>query len=160
MILLKTDLISPKIDITRSPPLPLHLALRRCERVFHALRGRGPGEPLVMVHGNPTWSFFFVSWIKGLSSRYRCIAPDHIGCGLSARPRSFGIRLPSPQPGDDLHAFIGTLGLEKKITLVLHDWGGMIGAAFAVCHPERIARLVVLNTAAFPKPSTNPCHGR
>jgi len=157
MILLKTDLISPKIDITpfrHLYPFISHFADVNGFSMHYVDEGRG--EPLVMVHGNPTWSFFFRELIKGLSSRYRCIAPDHIGCGLSARPGAseYGFRLRNR--ADDLHAFIGTLGLEKKITLVLHDWGGMIGAAFAVCHPERIARLVVLNTAAFPKPKHKP----
>jgi haloalkane dehalogenase len=116
----------------------------------------GQGEPLVMLHGNPTWSFYFRELIKGLSTGYRCIAPDHIGCGLSARPRAseYGFRLRNRV--DDLLAFIGTIGLQKNITLIVHDWGGMIGAAYAVRHPERIARLVILNTAAFLKPRGKP----
>jgi haloalkane dehalogenase len=116
----------------------------------------GRGEPVVMLHGNPTWSFFYRELIKGLSSQYRCIAPDHIGCGLSARPRAseYGFRLGNRIA--DISSFIETLGLKKKITLVLHDWGGMIGAGFAVRCPERIARLVVLNTAAFLKPAGKP----
>jgi haloalkane dehalogenase len=116
----------------------------------------GQGEPLVMLHGNPTWSFFFRELIKGLSADYRCMAPDHIGCGLSARPRAseYGFHLRNRV--DDIDAFIGTFGLHKKITLIVHDWGGMIGAAFAVRHPERIGRLVILNTAAFLKPKDKP----
>jgi haloalkane dehalogenase len=116
----------------------------------------GRGEPVVMLHGNPTWSFYYRELIKGLTINYRCIAPDHIGCGLSARPRGseYGFRLSNRVA--DLTSFIETLGLKEKITLVLHDWGGLIGAAFAVRHPQRIARLVVLNTAAFLKPSHKP----
>jgi haloalkane dehalogenase len=116
----------------------------------------GRGEPLVMLHGNPTWSFYFRELIKGLSGGYRCIAPDHIGCGLSARPRvtEYGFRLRNRV--DDIEAFFGAVGLSKNLTLVVHDWGGMIGAAFAVRHPERIARLVILNTAAFLKPAGKP----
>jgi haloalkane dehalogenase len=116
----------------------------------------GEGEPVVMLHGNPTWSFYFRELIKGLAAGYRCIAPDHIGCGLSARPRAseYGFRLRNRI--DDIDAFIGTIGLRKDITLILHDWGGMIGAAFALRHPERIARLVILNTAAFLKPANKP----
>jgi haloalkane dehalogenase len=116
----------------------------------------GEGEPVILLHGNPTWSFYFRELIKGLSPAYRCIAPDHIGCGLSARPRAFeyGFRLRNRI--DDIEAFIDGLGLVKDITLVVHDWGGMIGAGFAVRHPERIARLVVLNTAAFLKPEAKP----
>jgi haloalkane dehalogenase len=116
----------------------------------------GAGEPVVLLHGNPTWSFYFRKLISGLAPAYRCIAPDHIGCGLSARPggAEYGFRLRNRI--DDIEAFIDTLGLEKDMTLVVHDWGGMIGAGFAVRHPERIARLVVLNTAAFLKPEGKP----
>jgi haloalkane dehalogenase len=146
-----------QIDITRFRrlyPFTPHVAEVNGFSMHYLDEGRG--EPLVMVHGNPTWSFFFRELIRGLSNRYRCIAPDHIGCGLSARPRAseYGFRLRNRV--DDFHAFIEALGLEKKITLVVHDWGGMIGAAFAVGCPERIARLVILNTAAFPKPARKP----
>jgi haloalkane dehalogenase len=130
---------------------------------FVEVRGRrmhfvdeGSGDPLVMLHGNPTWSFFFRPLIAGLSSGYRCIAPDHIGCGLSARPGAdeYGFRL--QDRAADLEAFVDRLRLSRPITLVLHDWGGAIGAAFAVRHPERIARLVLFNTAAFRKPPGKP----
>lgn len=116
----------------------------------------GEGEPVVLLHGNPTWSFYFRELVKGLAHAYRCIAPDHIGCGLSARPgpSEYGFRLRNRV--DDIEAFIAALGLEKDITLVVHDWGGMIGSAFAVRHPQRISRLVVLNTAAFLKPEAKP----
>jgi pimeloyl-ACP methyl ester carboxylesterase len=112
----------------------------------------GKGETVLMLHGNPTWSFYYRELIKGLSQAHRCIAPDHIGCGLSARPGAseYGFRLRNRI--DDIEAFIETLGLEKDITLVVHDWGGMIGAGLAVRNPDRISRLVVLNTAAFLKP--------
>jgi haloalkane dehalogenase len=112
----------------------------------------GRGEPIVMLHGNPTWSFYFRELIGGLAPGYRCIAPDHIGCGLSDRPTDaeYGFRLQDRV--DDLEALLSGLALDRPISLVLHDWGGMIGAAFAVRHPERVARLVVLNTAAFLKP--------
>jgi haloalkane dehalogenase len=116
----------------------------------------GRGEPLVMLHGNPTWSFFFRGLIQGLSPAYRCIAPDHIGCGLSARPAAaaYGFRLQDRV--DDLDAFLAALSLDRRITLIVHDWGGIIGAAYAVRRPERIARLVVFNTAAFLKPAGKP----
>ena len=109
----------------------------------------GAGEPLVMLHGNPTWSFYFRELVKGLAPRYRCIAPDHIGCGLSAKPGpdAYDYRLQSRVA--DLTAFLDHLALEQKITLVVHDWGGAIGMAYAVAHPQRIRRLVILNTAAF-----------
>jgi haloalkane dehalogenase len=109
----------------------------------------GKGEPLVMVHGNPTWSFYFRRLIEGFSDRFRCIVPDHIGCGLSDKPteKKYDFRLKSRV--DDLEFFLEKLRVKNDITLVLHDWGGMIGSAFATRHPERIKRLVILNTAAF-----------
>jgi haloalkane dehalogenase len=116
----------------------------------------GRGEPVVMLHGNPTWSFYFRELITGLSSDCRAIAPDHIGCGLSEKPdsRDYGFSLANRAA--DLEAFMSRLGIEKNITLVLHDWGGAIGAAYAVRFPERICRLIVMNTAAFRKPAHKP----
>lgn len=118
---------------------------------YHYL-DEGSGKPIVMLHGNPTWSFYFRELIKGLSSRYRTIAPDHIGCGLSEKPGMdrYDYRLKSRV--DDLAALIDHLGLSRDITLVLHDWGGAIGMAYALRHPDRIARLILMNTAAFLPP--------
>lgn len=116
----------------------------------------GSGEPVLMLHGNPTWCFFYRNLIGRLAPRYRCIAPDHIGCGLSERPsrRAYGFRLADRVA--DLESFVSRLELDRPVTLVLHDWGGAIGAAFAVRQPERIARLVLFNTAAFRKPPGKP----
>jgi len=113
----------------------------------------GQGEPIVMVHGNPTWSFYYRKLIKALSKRYRSIAPDHIGCGLSDKPgvTEYDYRLHSRI--DDLDNLLGSLTTDEKITLILHDWGGMIGMAYALRHPEKICRLVVMNTAAFLPPT-------
>jgi len=110
---------------------------------------QGAGDPVVMLHGNPTWSFYFRNLIKGLSSQFRTIAPDHMGCGLSDKPDSdqYDYRLKSRV--DDLEHLLDTLGINRNITLVLHDWGGMIGMAYALRHPERIRRIVIMNTAAF-----------
>jgi cis-3-alkyl-4-acyloxetan-2-one decarboxylase len=115
---------------------------------YHYL-DEGAGEPIVMLHGNPTWSFYFRSLVKGLSSKYRCLVPDHIGCGLSAKPDEtrYDFRLRSRV--EDLGIFLDRLKIKKDLTLILHDWGGMIGMAYAVKYPERIKRMVILNTAAF-----------
>jgi haloalkane dehalogenase len=113
----------------------------------------GSGEPIIMIHGNPTWSFFFRELIKGLSKHYRTIAPDHIGCGLSEKPgiKQYDFRLKSRI--EDLEFFLNKLSLTQKITLVLHDWGGIIGIAYALRHLEKIGRLIIMNTAAFlPRP--------
>lgn len=105
-----------------------------------------------MLHGNPTWSFYYRNLVLALRRQYRCIVPDHIGCGLSDKPGDdrYDYRLKSRV--NDLDALLRHLGLEAPLTLVVHDWGGMIGFAWAVEHPERIAKMVVLNTAAFPLP--------
>ena len=116
----------------------------------------GRGEPVIMLHGNPTWSFYFRELIQGLSGRYRAVAPDHIGCGLSDTPRPCAYAYRLKNRVDDLEALLAHLGLTRDITLVLHDWGGMIGAAYALRHVHRIARLIVLNTAAFLKPGGKP----
>jgi len=112
----------------------------------------GEGEPIVMVHGNPTWSFYFRELIKALSPQYRTIVPDHIGCGLSDKPdsKSYDYRLKNRV--DDLEVLIQNLVVKEKITLVLHDWGGFIGMGYALRHPERIDRFILMNTAAFLPP--------
>jgi haloalkane dehalogenase len=113
----------------------------------------GSGSPIVMLHGNPTWSFYYRHLIDRFSSGYRTIAPDHIGCGLSDKPSLSEYPYTLEQRVADIDAFLSTLNLEEKITLVVHDWGGMIGMAWAVDHPERIERIVILNTAAFFPPA-------
>lgn len=113
----------------------------------------GEGEVLVMLHGNPTWSFYWRNLVAGLSDRYRVIAPDHVGCGLSDKPddRRYGYVL--ARRVADLEALLEHLNITRSITLVVHDWGGMIGMSYATRHPERIKRLIVLNTAGFGLPA-------
>jgi haloalkane dehalogenase len=119
---------------------------------YHYL-DEGRGDPIVMVHGNPTWSFYFRELVKALSDQYRTIVPDHIGCGLSDKPcpADYDYRLKSRV--DNLEGLVDYLEIREKITLIVHDWGGMIGMAYALRHPQKIGRLVVLNTAAFLLPA-------
>jgi len=112
---------------------------------FHYI-DEGRGETLLMLHGNPTWSFYYRTLVKGLRDKYRCVVPDHIGCGLSDKPQKYNYTL--AQHIDNLEALIGHLQL-KDITLVVHDWGGAIGLGYAVRNPHNIKRLVLFNTAAF-----------
>lgn len=112
----------------------------------------GSGEPVVMVHGNPTWSFYYRALIRDLREQYRAIAPDHIGCGLSDKPSSSHYRYTLQSRIDDLECLIERVTGPEKITLIVHDWGGMIGMAYAARHPEKIGRLIILNTAAFLPP--------
>ncbi|MBT3921667.1 MAG: alpha/beta fold hydrolase [Nitrospina sp.] len=99
-----------------------------------------------MLHGNPTWSFYYRNLILGLKDSYRCVVPDHMGMGKSDKPQDYPYTL--SQHIDNLEQLVNHLGLDD-ITLVVHDWGGAIGMGFAVRHPERIRRLVIFNTAAF-----------
>ncbi|MEA3362280.1 MAG: alpha/beta fold hydrolase [Thermodesulfobacteriota bacterium] len=120
---------------------------------YHYL-DEGQGDPVVMLHGNPSWSFYYRNLVRELRSDYHVIVPDHIGCGLSDKPADSQYSFTLEQRVDDLDALLHYLNLKKKITLVVHDWGGMIGMAWASRHPERIARLVILNTAAFHLPAS------
>ncbi|MBK8024210.1 MAG: alpha/beta fold hydrolase [Chloroflexi bacterium] len=105
------------------------------------------GEPIVMVHGNPVWSFVYRKLIAGLSDRYRCIAPDHIGFGQSDKPYAWTY-LPQHHAAN-LEYLLLDLDL-RDITLVVQGWGGPIGLSYAVEHPERVKRLVILNTWMWP----------
>ncbi len=118
---------------------------------YHYLdEGRGP--PVVMVHGNPTWSFYYRDLVLALRDQYRAVAPDHMGCGRSDKPDDSRYQYTLERRVQDLGALIDYLDFDK-VTLVVHDWGGMIGLTWATQNLERIARLVVLNTGAFPLPA-------
>jgi len=103
-------------------------------------------EAVLMLHGNPTWSFFYRDLIRQLAPHLRCVAPDHIGMGLSEKPEVYPYTL--DRRIGDIAALVRTLGL-KHIRLVVHDWGGAIGFGLATRYPELIDRIVILNTAAF-----------
>ena len=114
---------------------------------YHYLdEGPRDAEPLVFVHGNPTWSFFWRHAILALRERYRCIAVDHVGCGLSDKPARYEYRL--ARHVENLRELSRALDL-SRVTLVAHDWGGPIGLGFASRERERIGRIVLLNTSVF-----------
>lgn len=125
--------------------------LDRNGQQYHYLN-EGTGEPVVMVHGNPSWSFYYRNLVSALSTHYQCIVPDHIGCGLSDKPDDKDYDYTLANRIDDLEALLEHLDVKENITLVVHDWGGMIGMGYAARYPERIKRLVILNTAAFHLP--------
>lgn len=106
----------------------------------------GQGSPLVMVHGNPTWSFYFRELIRAFRDRFRVIAVDHIGCGMSDKPQRYPYTL--RRHTGNLTSLIDDLGLDN-VTLVVHDWGGAIGFGWAVRNAARYRRGVVFNTAAW-----------
>jgi len=103
-------------------------------------------EAVLMVHGNPTWSFFYREVVKTLSPRMRCIVPDHIGCGLSDKPQGWDYTLPNHIA--NLRALVDSLAL-KRVHLIVHDWGGPIGLGAMLPQAEKLGRVVILNTAAF-----------
>lgn len=103
----------------------------------------------LFVHGNPTWSFYWRNLILGLHDQHRCVAVDHMGCGLSDKPQTYPYSL--RQHTANLVALIDELNLQN-ITLVAHDWGGAIGLGAAVARRDKFSRLVLLNTGAFPPP--------
>jgi haloalkane dehalogenase len=113
----------------------------------------GHGPPVVMVHGNPTWSFYYRDIVRRLRDRYRCIVPDHVGCGPSDQPSADQYPYSLERRVADLSALLDHLKLDRDVTLIVHDWGGMIGTAWASRFPERVNRLVILNTAAFRIPA-------
>jgi haloalkane dehalogenase len=114
----------------------------------------GTGSPVVMVHGNPSWSFYYRNLAKKLRDHHRVIVPDHIGCGYSDKPPLEDYPYTLERRVSDFSEAMDRLELGDDITLVVHDWGGMIGMSWAVEHPERVKRIVVLNTGAFPLPSS------
>jgi len=127
-----------------------HLELDGGVRMHYLDCGDGPA--VVMVHGNPTWSFYYRDLVGTLSHAHRCVVPDHIGCGYSDKPDDDVYPYTLARRIDDLCALIDHAIPEGPIDLVLHDWGGMIGMGWAVRHPERVRRIVLLNTAAFRNP--------
>lgn len=115
---------------------------------YHYL-DEGAGRPLLMVHGNPTWSFYWRDLVREFRDRYRCVAVDHIGCGLSDKPADYPYNL--KQHGENLVKLIEKLDLQDA-TLLVHDWGGAIGLYAALQVPERFSKIVLFNTGAFPPP--------
>jgi haloalkane dehalogenase len=106
----------------------------------------GSGPPLLMLHGNPTWSFTYREMIKGLRDRYRCIAPDLPGFGLSEAPTGFGFT--AREHAEAIGRLVDELDL-RDATLLVQDWGGPIGFDVAGRRPDRFVRYVVGNTWAW-----------
>lgn len=106
----------------------------------------GKGEPMLMLHGNPTWSFYYRNLVAEFSQSHRVIVPDHIGCGLSDKPQDYEYTL--KQHIDNLERLVAELKL-KDFVLVVHDWGGAIGFGLLKRHPELVKKIVILNTAAY-----------
>ncbi len=117
---------------------------------YHYL-DRGSGPVILCVHGNPTWSFYYRAVVHRFAATHRVIAVDHIGCGWSDKPKRSAFPYTLAAHRDNLLRLIDELDL-RSITLLAHDWGGAIGLAAAVRRVERMAGIILLNTAAFPPP--------
>ena len=115
--------------------------------------GPRDGEVVVMLHGNPSWSYYWRNLVSGLSDKYRCIVPDHIGMGFSDKPDDSAYDYTLQSRVDDVEALLKHLGITGPVTLAVHDWGGMIGFGWALSHAQQVKRLVITNTAAFPLPA-------
>lgn len=165
------------------PFSPQRLEVRPGISMSYLDEGPRDGEVVVMVHGNPSWSYYWRHLVLGLRDRYRCIVPDHVGMGLSDKPDDGGGVLPPRVPAparrtsdgahrssdpaplydytlasrvQDLATLLDRLGITGPVTLAVHDWGGMIGFGWALAHMPQVKRLVILNTAAFPLPEAKP----
>lgn len=105
-----------------------------------------------MVHGNPSWSFMYRNLVNGLRNQFRVVVPDHIGCGLSDHPGPLEYPYTLQRRIQDFKKILDSLNLDRPISLVVHDWGGLIGLSYATRYPNRVSRLVVLNSTAFHVP--------
>ena len=115
-------------------------------RMSYLDEGPRGDEAVLFLHGNPTWSFYYRDLVRELSPKIRCIAPDHVGMGLSDKPAGHDYRLAARIA--DIEALVESLGL-RRIHLVVHDWGGAIGFGLAVRNPGRVGKIAIMNTAAF-----------
>jgi haloalkane dehalogenase len=116
-------------------------------KLHYVDEGPKDAPAMLMLHGNPTWSFYYRNLIRAFSDTHRVVVPDHIGCGRSDKPQDYAYTLDGHV--ENAKKLVDELGLEN-VTLVVHDWGGAIGMGLALRRPNLAARFVVLNTAAFP----------
>ncbi|MDQ2702681.1 MAG: alpha/beta fold hydrolase [Pseudomonadota bacterium] len=148
------------------PFQPRRIEVRPGIAMSYLDEGPRDGEVIVMLHGNPSWSYYWRHLVAGLgdpasAKSYRCIVPDHVGMGLSDKPDDAADASPRydytlQSRVDDLATLLDKLGITGPVTLAVHDWGGMIGFGWALSHMAQVRRLVILNTAAFPLPAAKP----
>ena len=107
----------------------------------------GKGDTLLLLHGNPSWSFLYRKMIPPLRNEFRCVAPDYPGYGMSSAPPGYGFT--PPEHSAVLEKFVDKLGI-KDLTMMVQDWGGPVGLGLAGRRPELVKRLVIGNTFAWP----------
>lgn len=115
-------------------------------RIHYLDEGPRDAPALVMLHGNPTWCYYYRYLVSAFRDSYRVIVPDHLGCGLSDKPQHYAYTLDAHI--GNLETLIAEIEVED-CTLLMHDWGGAIGMGYATRHPGNVRRTVVFNTAAF-----------
>ena len=135
------------------PFTPKRLEVRPGLSMSYLDEGPRDGDVIVMLHGNPSWSYYWRNLVSGLSDKYRCIVPDHIGMGFSDKPDDSTYEYTLQSRVDDVSALLEHLSITGPVTLAVHDWGGMIGFGWALSHAQQVKRLVITNTAAFPLPA-------
>jgi haloalkane dehalogenase len=113
------------------------------ERNEEGTESQEPRTPVLMVHGQPTWSYMYRHLVRGLSPQYRCIALDLIGFGLSDKPQNW--QYSPEQHADNIAALVEHLDL-RDVNLLVHDWGGPIGLGWAITHREQVRRIIALDT--------------
>lgn len=109
----------------------------------------GSGPAVLLVHGNPTWSYYYRNLIPLLSKKFRVIAPDHLGCGFSDKPKRYEYKLENHIA--NLDVLLDHLGV-ASVSMVVHDWGGAIGLGLIEQSSRKLEKLVILNTAAYRSP--------
>lgn len=138
------EIIIPQ-DLKNEYPFESHFINVDDKNKLHYI-DEGKGPVIVMLHGNPTWSFFYRNLIKDLSKNHRVIVPDHIGCGLSSKPEEYEYTLINHIT--NVEKLLNHLHIEK-FSLIVHDWGGAIGMGVATRSPQKIEKIVAMNTACF-----------
>lgn len=145
------------VDPTLYPFTSRWLSLEAGHRLHYLDEGEaGPTQrapALVMVHGNPSWSFYYRNVIQHFRASRRCLALDHIGMGLSDRPNDQAYHYSLGQRLSDFSAWMDAVAPDQVVDLMVHDWGGAIALSWAARHPQRVRRLIITNTWAFPLPS-------
>jgi haloalkane dehalogenase len=141
--------VSPSLpaEVRRHYPFESHFHSQPAGRQHYLDEGPHDAPVVVMVHGNPTWSFYYRQVIQRLSGQFRCIVPDHLGCGLSDKPQDWDYRLANHM--ENIERLLDHLEV-RRFHLIVHDWGGAIGMGVATRRPTAVGSIVVLNTAAFP----------
>jgi haloalkane dehalogenase len=139
---------TPEERFAELPDFPYEARYREVDGLRLAHVDEGDGEPVVLLHGEPTWSFLWRKVLPPLlDAGFRCLAPDHAGFGRSDKPTDLGWY------SYDRHTELFVELLERLeirgATIVVHDWGGPVGLRAAVEHPERIARMVIMDTGLF-----------